>query len=210
MGFAALVVIGGVAAAALWLLGITGPLWRLVGAAAMLAAAGYAWQGSPTLTGHPVTAGAQPIELDPGLIAFREQVMPGEPGDAAVLAAADARLQSGDAAGAVQTLLDAIALRPRDAALWTALGATFAAHDGQALSPPARFAFARAFRLAPESAGPPFFLGLVQVQAGDIDAARPAWRQALMLTPRDAPYRGDIAERLGMLDQFAAMQSRPR
>lgn len=210
MGFAALVVIGGVAVAALWLLGVAGGLWRLVGAAAMLAAAGYAWQGSPTLAGHHVAAGAQPIEVDPGLVAFRAQVMPGEPSDAPVMAAADRQLQSGDAAGAVQTLLDAIAVRPRDAALWTALGATFAAHDGQALSPPARFAFARAFRLAPDSPGPPFFLGLAQVQAGEIDAARPAWRQALALTPRGAPYRGDIAERLAMLDQFAAMQARPR
>ncbi|WP_374942189.1 tetratricopeptide repeat protein [Sphingomonas sp.] len=207
MGFAALVLIAGLAAAALWLLGIAGPLWRLVGAAAMLGAAGYAWQGSPTLAGHPVAADSQRTEVDPGLVAFRAAIMPGEPGDAAVLSTADRRLQDGDAGQAARVLLAAIAERPRDAALWTALGTTLAAHDAQTLSPSARFAFARAFRLAPDSPGPPFFLGLVQVQAGEIAAARPAWQQALALTPQGAPWRADIAERLTMVDQFLAMQS---
>lgn len=206
MGFAALILIAALAAAALWLLGIAGPLWRLVGAAAMLGAAGYAWQGSPALAGHPVAANARPIDVDPGLVAFRAAIMPGEPGDAAVLGAADRHLRDGDVGQASRILLAAIATRPRDAALWTALGTTLAAHDAQTLSPAARFAFGRAFRLAPRSPGPPFFLGLVQVQSGEIAAARPAWQQALTLAPAGAPYRTDIAERLAMVDQFLAMQ----
>jgi Flp pilus assembly protein TadD len=210
MGFAALVLIGGIAAAALWLLGIAGALWRLVGAAAMLAAAGYAWQGSPGLRGHSAVANAKPIEVDPGLVAFRAAILPGAPEDAAVLAAADRQVEAGNAAQAVRTLLGAIGERPRDAALWTALGTTLAAHDGDTLSPPARFAFERAFRLAPDSPGPAFFLGLAQVQAGEIAAARPAWQQALALTPRDATYRADIAELLAMLDQFLAMSRQGR
>lgn len=207
MGWVWLAVIGGMALAALLALGVAGPLWRAVAAAAMLGAAGYAWQGRPTLSGNPVAARAQAVAADPGLPAFRAAMMPGEPGDAAVLAEADRLAEGGDARAAVRVILDAIAARPRDAALWTGLGSQLVAHD-RTLSPPARFAFAQAFRLAPNSPAPPFFLGLAQVQAGELAAARPAWVQALALAPRDAPYRAAIIEQLQALDGFIAMEAR--
>ena len=73
--------------------------------------------------------------------------------------------------------------------------------------PTAQFAFRRAFQLAPSEPGPPFFLGMAHVQAGDMAAAKRAWLLALSLAPRDAPYRIDIAEGLVMIDQFMAMQA---
>ena len=210
MGFVALAAIGLLVVVLIWRLGVARPLWTLLGAGLLLAATGYALQGRPTLAGHPVAADSQPIDIDPQLVAFREAIMPGLPGDAAALALADDRLRQGDPTGAVTGLLDAIAARPRDSALWTGLGTVLAAHDGQQLSPTALFAFRRAFQLAPDQPAPAFFLGLASVQAGDIAAAKPAWQQALALTPRDAPYRNDIAERLAMIDAFLAIDARRR
>lgn len=210
MTIAAIVAVALAAAALLWRFGVARRLWTLVGAMVMLAAAGYVLQGRPLLAGHAVAANSTPIARDPGLVAFREAIMPGLPGDAGTLALADDRLRQGDTSGAVAVVLDAIAARPRDAALWTGLGTVLAAHDGQQLSPPALFAFRRAFQLAPDQPAPPFFLGLAYVEAGEIDAARPAWRQALALTPAAAPYRPDIAERLAMIDEFIAMGAQRR
>ena len=91
--------------------------------------------------------------------------------------------------------------------MWAGLGTILVAHDGGTLSPAARHAFRRAILLAPNQPGPSFFLGLAQIQANDLPAAKIAWLQALAWTPRDAPYRILIAERLVMLDRFLAMQA---
>ena len=205
MGWLLLALIGMAVAAALWLAGIARGLWSSIGAALMLGAAGYAWQQHATLSGHPVTADATPIDIDPGMVAFREAVMPGLAGDDRTLVEVDAQLRAGNTDAAAQRLIEAIARRPADAALWTGLGSTLAWHDGGQVSPAAQFAFRRAMRLAPDQPGPPFFLGLAHAQTGDLAAAKLAWLRALTLTPRAAPYRVDIAERLAMVDQFEAM-----
>jgi len=105
---------------------------------------------------------------------------------------------------AAQGLLHDLSTRSDDAALWTELGYVLALHD-HAVSPAAKFAFRRAVALAPVTPGPAFFLGIAYVDAGDVAAARPYWSYALAVTPQDAPYRGDIAERIAAVDQFARM-----
>ena len=204
MGWLWLIVIGAAALVALWRAGVSRSLATLTGAALLVGAAGYAWQQHATLPGHPVTADAETIEVDPGLVAFRAAIMPG---NEAVLVAADHRERAGDSTGATQIILDAIAKRPADAALWTGLGSALAAHDDGQLSPAALLAFRRAIGLAPTAPGPPFFLGLAYIQAGDLDAAKVAWVRTLALAPPDAAYRVEIAERLVMIDQFRAMQA---
>lgn len=210
MGWVALALVGGGAALLLWLAGVARPLWALAGAAGMLAAIGYTLQGRPLLPGHPVKPDAAAIAIDPGLADFRTAIMPGLAGDDLALASADARLRSGNPRGAAQGLLREIALRPSDPALWTGLGSVLAAHDGDQVSPAALFAFRRALKLAPDQPGPVFFLGLAYVGAGEFGAARPAWRQALALTPAAAPYRPAIAERLATVDEFLAMSAQAR
>lgn len=196
--------IGVVAFAALRLTGLPRGYGWLTAAALTLGAAGYAAQQRADLPGRPVSAQAQGIEVDPGLVAFRATIMPGTTGDQAALAAADAHLRKGDTTAAVAGLLQAIRAAPRHATLWTGLGGALAAHDGGQLSPAARFAFRRAWELAPGEPGPPFFLGMALAQSGDLTAAKTAWLRALALAPREAPYRIDIAERLVIIDQFQA------
>ena len=60
--------------------------------------------------------------------------------------------------------------------------------------------FRRAMSLAPGHPGPPFFLGLAYIRAGQFAEARQWWARALRLTPADAGYRPEIADRLALLD----------
>ncbi|HCB76707.1 MAG TPA: cytochrome C biosynthesis protein, partial [Sphingomonas bacterium] len=55
--------------------------------------------------------------------------------------------------------------------------------------------------------GPYFYEGLAQIRAGNLAAARPLWIQALRVSPRNAPWRENIALRLVLLDRFVAMQA---
>ena len=204
MGWLWLAVLGVAAVAALVLLRVPRTLWSLVGAALMLGATGYALQGSPTLSAHPVVAGAvAPPAQDPGLIDLRDRMLGKFSADWSYQVAADAMTNSGDPRLAVQVMLGGIRRIPRSMALWTGLGTAFAAHDGQ-VSPAALFAFQQAARLQPLNPAPPFFLGLAYVRANDFAEARPLWARALSLTPPGVSYRRDIELRLALLDRYLA------
>lgn len=207
MGWIWLFTIGLGAFAMLWFGGVSRSLATLVAATLLVGGAGYALQQNAALPGSPASPDIRRIEVDPGLVAFRSAIMPTAPAESAILATADERLRSGDTAGASQVMLDAIARQPDNAALWTGAGSVLVAHDSGQLSPAARHAFRRAIQLAPNEPGPPFFLGLAQIQANDLSAAKSSWLQALARTPRDVPYRIIIAERLVMLDRFLAIQA---
>lgn len=207
MGWIWLFAIGIAAFAMLWFGGVSRSLGTLSAAALFVGAAGYAVQNHATLTGSPARSDVRRVDVDPGLAAFRQAIMPGTADDAAILAAADAQMRDGDTGAAANAVIAAIARRPDDAALWTGFGNVLVAHDGGQLSPAAKYAFGRAFQLAPDEPGPPFFLGMAHARAGDLAAAKRAWLLALSLAPRNAPYRIDIAERLVMVDQFMAMQA---
>lgn len=209
MGWAMLALAGLGAAAGLWVLDLSRRLWSLAGAVLMLGATGYALQGRPAEPARPVVANTVPIDVDPGMVAFRDAVFAPSRDDTLVLATADAHLRDGDVRAAAAGLQQAVAARPGDATLWSALGYTLALHDG-AVSPPVRFAFQQALRLAPTQPGPPFFLGMAYIEAGEFAAARPAWVDALRLTPAAAPYRRDIVERIAAIDQMQRMAEAQR
>lgn len=206
MGWIALFVIGLAAFGLMAALGVPRALASFTGAALMFGGAGYALQQNAALPGQPVRAGTATVEIDPGFVAFRGVIMPAAASNPAILAA-DNQLRAGNTEAATQGLLGAIAHRPDDAALWTALGSVLVAHDGGQVSPAAQSAFRRAIDLAPDQPGPPFFLGMAYVQAGDLAVARQAWQAALKLAPRDASYRADIARRLVLIDRLLEMRA---
>jgi len=206
MGWVWLLLLGAGAMGALVLLGVPRLLWSFVGAALMLGAAGYALQGRPGLPASPAVAARAAAEDDSGLVSLREAMWGRFTGDGQWLVAADAMARAGEKRSAVRVVLSGIRATPDSALLWTGLGTALARHDG-AVSPPARFAFARAMRLAPGHPGPPFFLGLALVREGDFAGAQTAWRRALALAPARAAYRGEIAGRLALLDRLLAMEA---
>ena len=204
MGWVALSLIVSLTCAALLLLRVGRLLWSMVGAALMLGAAGYAWQGSPTLAASPARPNIARVADDPSLTDLRERMLGRFTADAAYLTASDAMARAGDRRSAVRAILGGLNRYPRSVMLWTALGTALATHDGNTLSPPALFAFRQAIRVAPRHPAPYFFLGLAHARADDYEAARSEWAKALILSPQGASYRRDIALRLMLIDRLLA------
>ena len=207
MGWVSLFAVLALAAALLAVLRLPRALWSAAGAVLLLGATGYALQGRPGLPGAKPKPQVDTIEVAPEFVALREAMWGRFTAEWQLETTADALLRAGNARGAVQVLLSGVRRYPDDPELWTALGSALVAHDGGNVSPPALNAFGRALALAPRHPAPRFFLGLGYVQAGDLGKAREAWAQALALTPPNAAYRRDIAERIAVIDALAQMQA---
>lgn len=205
MGWAMLAALMVLAAALLWWLRLPRLLWTSVGTALALGGAGYALQGHPGLAGaSPKPAARQDaIGTAPEIIALRGAMWGKFTEEAAYEAAFDALLRAGAAGSAAKLAIGGVRRYPNSAELWTDLGSALVAND-QSLSPPARFAFARAIALAPDHPAPRFFLGLALIESGRLPEARAAWAESLARVPSGARYRGEIADRLAALDQFIA------
>ncbi len=206
-GWLILAAIGGGVFALLAALRVGRPLWSFLGAALMLGAAGYAWQGRPSLAGQPRDAVRirQPDDL--AADDLRDAMWGRFTYDYAYAVAADGLTKAGATQAAVNALLGGLQGAPRSARLWTRLGSAILAHDGgKVLSPAARLAFDRGMALAPDHPAPYFYYGMALVQTGDLPGAKRAWLAALKRTRRDASYREDLAVRLVLLDRLIAMQ----
>lgn len=204
-------VFGGFATAAiviLLLIRFPKRLWTVPAMAVMLAAAGYAWQGQPGLQDHPVEGAASVRPLDPDLIATREGLFGRFNFDYSYFMAADAMTRAGAPQLAATVMLGAVRKAPNDVGLWAGLGLALAEHDGDQLSPAARYAFDKAETLAPNHPGPPFYRGVALARAGDRDAARQAWGKALRLTSATASYRDDMVGVMLKLDPELAAAAR--
>lgn len=183
-------------------------LWTIAATGLVLGAAGYAWQGSPTLAGDPVSIEQQPGEIDPGLVALREAMF-GKYGTViySYASAAESMVRIGRPDLATFVWLGAVNKYPEDYSLWSGLGLALAENDGNQLSPAATLAFDRALKLNPVHPGPPFFLGLALVRAGKFAEAREYWAKAVELAPEKISYRDELRVRLFLLDRYLAAQA---
>ena len=189
MGWLTLALIGVAAAAALVLLRLPRILWPLGGAALMLGAAGYAYQGRPGVPANPVAAEKPSLQLSDAYRKVRGQLFGQFGGETMYFGVSDAALSGGNTEGAARILTGGVDYAPGNAAMWTELGNVIALHDHNRVSPAALIAFRRAIALAPEHPGPPFFLALAYVRGGEADKAAPWLRRAAALTPQDMSYR---------------------
>jgi len=208
MGWAML---GAIALAAAILLAVTRfpkRLWTIAATGLTLGAAGYAWQGSPTLAGSPVSVEKQAGEVDPSLVALREAMF-GKYGTTVYTyaTAAETMVRVGRQDLATSVWLGAVRKYPEDYTLWTGLGLALAEHDGNQISPASKLAFEKALALNPAHPGPPFFYGLALVRAGRFAEARPYWAKAVDLAPEKISYRDELRVRLFLLDRFLAAQA---
>jgi cytochrome c-type biogenesis protein CcmH len=183
--------------------------WSAIGAALLLGLVGYATQASPGLGGAPKAA-AQQIEQDPAaMIASRNALdESGIPPNNRWIVIADGMTRNGQYANAAQVLLGAIDDDPGNAQAWLALGNALVGHaDGQ-ITPASLHAYNQAMAAAPQSPGPPYFLGLAYAQSGRFAEARGAWTDLLERSPADAPWRPLLSDRLGRLDLLIEAQAR--
>lgn len=202
MGWLMLALIALGAALLLWLTGFPRKLWTVAATALMLGAAGYAWQGSPGLAGHPVTAAEKPGEIDVNVVAIRDAMFGRFNFTWASFARADAMTRAGAPDTAARAMILTVRQAPGDAGAWAWLGIKLAENDGNQVSPAAKFAFERALQLAPRHPGPPFLYGLALIREGKFAEARPFWAKAVELTPEKASYRDELMMRLFLLDKF--------
>ncbi len=179
--------------------------WEAIGAALLLGLAGYALQGNPGQAGAPKIAAEQAKGNGAALVAARQQLRDQNGlGTNSWLVIGDALARNGQYGDAAGVLLGAVEQNPKDAEGWLALANALVGHAEGALTPAALYAYQRAATAAPEHPGPPFFLGLALAQSGRLDEARAMWAELLARAPKDAPWRADLAKRLGKLDQFMA------
>lgn len=175
--------------------------WEAIGAALLLGVAGYAAQGSPGKPGAP----HPPQEVIQGssaaLVSIRQKLAanPEQIGNNWQVIA-DALARHGQFADAAGVLLGAVEKDPKNADAWLALGNAMVGHAEGTLSPAALFAYQRASAADPSHPGPPFFLGLALAQSGRLDEGRAMWAGLLERSPKDAPWRADLAARVDQLD----------
>jgi cytochrome c-type biogenesis protein CcmH len=172
-------------------------------AALLLAVAGYALQGSPSVPGSPTTAPADinsaevPADLRKGFASSMNA-------EGQWLALADALMQAGRSRAAVSILSEGSRKAPQNPDIWVGLGNALFVHGGGQMNPAAQYAFERAAQIAPNHPGPPFFLGFALMRAGKMEEAGEVWRALLARAPKDAPWRADLVARLTEINQLSA------
>lgn len=199
---------GGAFAALVWLLKAPRSGWEAIGAALALGIAGFAFQASPGQPGAPKEAAEKQDSSGASLVEARKamEANAGQPNSWMIIS--DAMSRRGQYGDAASVALGAVESNPRNADAWLAVANNLMAHADGALTPAALYAFRRAAAADPDHPGPLFFLGLALAQNGKLTEGRALWADLLARTPQDAPYRGDLAERLKRLDAFIAEQAK--
>ena len=199
MGWAIFILLAALTLAGLWLATRRGALILPAGAALLLALAGYAWQGSPGYAGHPTPPRANAPPPPSGFAQERKAWLAQVGADAQVLDAADGLISRGDAAYAAGLIHAAIGTDPKNAALWIGYGNALVAYADGVVTPPARYAYAHAATLAPNSPAPDYFLALACAESGALDDAARIWLAQFRRAPDDAPWKRRVAEKLLIL-----------
>lgn len=205
MSWVLLILMGALAFGAMLLLRMPRQAREAAGAALLFGAAGYALQAHPGLPGAPTQAAAQKDLGDPAAIVEARKALEGgaRPGSNWLIIG-DALARNGQYADAAEVLLGAVEKEPKDAEAWLALANALVGHADGTLTPAALYAYRNASAAAPDHPGPPLFLGMALASSGRLLEARTVWAKLLAVTPADAPWRADLAERLAALDAFIA------
>jgi cytochrome c-type biogenesis protein CcmH/NrfG len=177
---------------------------QLLGAALLVALAGYAWQGKPALSGQPVPPPVRKQLPDSAFSQTRGAMLGQFDTASAWLTLAESYQREGDTRGGAQILESALKKLPNDPDLWVGLGNALVIHAGGMMNPSAELAFQRASKIAPDHPGPKFFFGLALAQGGKYDEAERLWRGLLDTSPGSVSWRPMVEERLAMLDQARA------
>jgi cytochrome c-type biogenesis protein CcmH len=203
----------------LWALVILLGLWRLgaftkatlqfLGAALLLAAAGYAWQGRPGLPARPAEARIRGSGPESAFAALRGQFFPRFDTASRWLIIADSYERRGETRNAVGVIRSALRRYPNNIALWIGLGNALVIHGDGMMSPAAELAYRRAAAIAPGHPAPPFFYGLSLIQSGQMEAGETVWRDLLARAPANAKWRPIVADRLAIIDRIRAAAPSP-
>lgn len=186
MGWLILLLAAALALVALRLMGVRRGALTASAAALLFGAAGYAFQGQPSLPGVSARSNERPpsIPLKQARQAFYGNFSSAE----SWLTMSEALGRGGSTEDAVGLLQNAVRRHPDDQQLWIGLGNALVEHSN-GLTPPADFAFRRAAALNPAQPAPAFFYGLALARSGNPRAAIEMWQSILDTAPAEASWR---------------------
>lgn len=204
MGFLWLLVLLLFTAGGLWLVGkLRGPALTVMLATLFVGAAGYAFQGSPTLAGV-----SREGEESPPALVLKEprQAMLGTfTAGERYLTIADSFASRGKTREEIGAIRAGIKSYPKDLSLRIGLGNALVDH-AQMMTPAAELAYAQARALNPKHPASYFFEGLARARGGEQEAGLALMKQALDLAPPGVSYRPMIEQGVMMLSGAIAEQ----
>lgn len=210
MGWAIFALLAALVGTALILARMPRMIWELVGAALLVAAAGYAWQGNPALAGDPRTPADSALKFDNDLANLRNAFSGPDSKAGPWITMSDGLARQGDYESAANVLVSGLKAHPDNANLWVALGNMLIYKAEGAVSPAATYSYEQAMRLAPDNLAAPYFYGLALAQSGQYDAARKLWATLYARVPKESPLHADLEASLARLDQLLAGQAGPQ
>ena len=207
MGWIILLVLALAAFAAIWRFGrLDGAGVQLLAAALLLALAGYAWQGRPSLAGSPKRPPEAQSLPDSAFAQMRQDMLGRFDTADRWLTIAEGFQRRGDTRGGAGLIRSALREHPDNAILWIGYGNALVIHAGGMITPAAQLAFEKAAQLAPQHPAPRFFFGLALAQSGRLDEAERTWRDLLATAPPGAQWRAGVEAQLEQLEQARAMR----
>lgn len=182
--------------------------WRDMSAPAsvlLLGLAGYAWQGSPGLAGHPVKA-ASHAQFDERLAEKRRAIGERVGPASKWLIMSDGLARSGDTQDAANVIASGLRAMPNDPHLWVGLGNALLAHAGGVLTPAADHAYRRALALDPQGISPRYFYGLALAQSGQFEQGKAIWRALAQGLPAQTDLRTELERNILFIDKLIAQR----
>jgi cytochrome c-type biogenesis protein CcmH/NrfG len=177
---------------------------QFLGAAMLLALAGYAWQGQPGLAGAPKGRTAEDRRPPSDFAQLRRPLLGEFNAAGAWLTAAEALTQGGNTESAVNMLRGRIEQAPRSVEMWLGLADALVQHAGGLLTPAAEMAFSRAAQAAPDHPAPLFFHGMALARNGQVEAAEQLWRRVLAMPQTTDQWRELVGQAQRIADQVRA------
>ncbi len=176
--------------------------WAMFGAVLMLGLAGYALQGSPGVPAAPKPAAANQSNSGEAMVDARRSLFdPAQP-KPQYLTVSDAFARRGKYERAANMLRSGLAENPGDGESWLALANALVEHANGQITPAALYSYGKAEEALPRHPGPAYFLGFALIRSGQLGQARAVWSELYESTPPDAPWRGDLAQRIAQLDEL--------
>jgi cytochrome c-type biogenesis protein CcmH len=177
-------------------------LWPPVVATLVLAIAGYAWQGRPALSAAPAKSIAAERGAAEALIAIRADMDQSFGQAKSWLNLADGFARDGNYRAAAGVIQGGLRQYPQNADLWSAYGLVLLlASDGD-MTPPAKFAFDKARKLAPALPAHDYFEGMAALFDRNPGVTIEKWRSVIGRATPKARWRPAVESQLAGLEQL--------